>query len=340
MNNSILKCFLLLCCCALSGCTGSDISSNDVSSREVQTASITTVTAEKQEVPKHQTITVITKQYDGENLLFEYNGEAYSLPFKKEYFIEEEKYPLIHTSDCISVMIINNKLGERVTGVLEVNEDITEAFSCDVVGNNGEPIDEFSDVTDKIDENELFKAERVNGSIYTLKSCKHTLSFDVNSLPSIYKGNIPEDIPISFAGYVFSDGWLISEPLATIDIDDYTDIKYSQITNQNKISFFGTIKSLSDDRAAVLLTDGKTLCDVPAYYTDGELKEGMEVMATLNAGPEFYGSGKEYKDDFAVFHTDPKEYNTSGCEFSELAFAKYDEVNIFDYIYTKADEIG
>ena len=340
MNKSVLKCFFLLCCCALSGCTGSDISSNDVSSREVQTTSITTVTAEKQELPKHQTITVITKQYDGENLLFEYNGEDYSLPFKKEYFIEEEKYPLIHTSDCISVMIINNKLGERVTGVLEVNEDITEAFSCDVVGNNGEPIDEFSDVTDKIDENELFKAERVNGSIYTLKSCKHTLSFDVNSLPSIYKGNIPEDIPICFSGYVFSDGWLISEPLETIDIDDYTDIKYSQITNQNKISFFGTVKSLSEDRAAVLLTDGKTLCDVPAYYTDGELKEGMEVMATLNAGPELYGSGNEYKDDFAVFHTDPKEYNTSGCELSELAFAKYDEVNIFDYIYTKADEIG
>ena len=344
MKAKLKICLLSVCCIMLTCCsekdTSSDISSaNDSKPSETTAVTDTQSAAKSSFLPKRQIIKVIAKSFDGENLIFEYNGSEYSLPMRAENFIEDKKYPTIHTVGYISEMIINNRIGETVVAELEVTESLDRLFSCDVVGHNGEPFDSNMDIPKgkSYDESAMFTAKREQGSIYILRNAKRSLTFDMNSLPSIYKCDIPENEQLSFAGYIFKDNRLIVEDMSVMEMEG-NEISFTMLTNKDKYSFFGTVKSLSDDRVSVLLTDGKTVCDLPTYYTDGELKEGMEVMVTLNAETDLFGSGKEYKDCFAVFHTDPEEYNTSGCEFSELAFARYVDVMTYEYSYARAGE--
>ena len=131
-----------------------------------------------------------------------------------------------------------------------------------------------------------------------------------------------------------SDGKVIISFLAdAVAADD----GISSQTNGNKdlYRFFGTVKSLSADRATVLLTDGKTTCDVPTYYNDGELKEGMDVMLVLDADASLFGSGESFKDDYAVFYTEPKEYLLKKYDdISKLVYAKLDANNANKYVVT------
>ena len=96
---------------------------------------------------------------------------------------------------------------------------------------------------------------------------------------------------------------------------------------------------MTEGRAKVLLNDGKTVCDVPTYYNDGELSEGLEVMVTLDAEPSLFGSKKEYKSEFAVFYTDPEVYNYRHFDFGTLAYAKHSDSDITKFIYTQTDDL-
>ena len=243
----------------------------------------------------------------------------------------------------MSEKIISNNFGLETKGYIRLDGKGNIKY-CDVFKANGDQFDSSMTAPSGTPYEKTFmNMKRIKGSKYEFSNSYTTFTADLNELSNDLKADYGEEQQgVEVSGYRFKTGEVMIESISIFDhgetVGGETQYYFTMLDNYDKYSFFGTVQSLSEDRASVLLTDGKTLCDVPAYYTDGELKEGMEVMVTLNAGAELFGSGKEYKDDFAVFHTDPKEYNTSGCELSELAFARQDKVNIFDYIYTKADE--
>ena len=248
----------------------------------------------------------------------------------------------------VAEKIINNRFGKTIYADLYMNLAGT-IYRCDIYKPNGIEMctnnSYFGDKTKdkKLDETEM-TLKRTGESKVELSNQFGNISADLNDMASLYKGDIPDYAErIGFSGVRFKDGELMLTMVRVYVRDEDSPggpvPTYEAYTCKDKYLFFGTVQSLSEDRAKVLLTDGKTLCDVPIYYTDGELAAGMEVMLTLNAEPSLYGSGKKYKDDFAVFHTDPAEYNTSGSGFSELAYARYDQVDIYEYIYTKAAEI-
>lgn len=81
-----------------------------------------------------ENITVETEKYENEQLTFTYEGKSYILPLSRDNFKEDIVY--YPGSKLHSEQIINNKLGEKVTAVLTVDEGITKIKLCDVIGQN------------------------------------------------------------------------------------------------------------------------------------------------------------------------------------------------------------
>lgn len=78
---------------------------------------------------------------------------------------------------------------------------------------------------------------------------------------------------------------------------------------------------------------------MPTYYCDGELSEGLEVMVILDCSTDLFDSGKSESFDYAVICTDPAEYDPSGHEFGNIAYAKADSNNLGRFIYTEIGDI-
>ena len=114
---------------------------------------------------------------------------------------------------------------------------------------------------------------------------------------------------------------------------------YEEQLNRDFPSFFGTVQTIGDNTAEIKLTDKKTVCTVPTYYCDGELSEGLEVMVILDCSTDLFDSGKSESFDYAVICTDPAEYDPSGHEFGNLAYAKADSNNLGRFIYTEIGDI-
>ena len=336
----------------LAGCS-SDDSSETKNSSVHQTEQIISSDAEYFSEPNDEsrksdviTLSVNVKKYENETLTFEYQGKEYSLKAGLSQFRDINYYDKLHTSVEISPMIINCGLSDDITAELVTDKNITEIVSCDVVKDNGIPFDSQSDLpvnwTAETESDYYFKHRYLGHGKYELSNSVRTIYLDMNSLNNYAKCYIPEGVDIVFTGYLLNNNYLLTEFLSCYDrsvVLPDGGHEMIDLINSDKYSFFGKIVNITDDKAEIRLNDNKTVCTIPTDFTDGELTAGMEVMVTLNAGTELYGSGNEYKDDFAVFHTDPKEYNTSGSKFSELAYAQYDKANIFEYIYTKTDEI-
>lgn len=279
--------------------------------------------------------------YENDTLSFVRDGETLSLKMSPELFANDS---YTRGKKTMSEKIISNHFGLGTKGFIRLDSEGNIKY-CDVYKANGDEFD--SSMTAPAGtpyEDTFMNMKRIRGSQYEFSNSYAAFIADLNELDNDIKGDYGEEQQgVEVSGYRFKTGEIILECINIFDhketVGGETQYYFNMMDNYDKYSFFGTVKSLSDDRAEVLLTDGKTLCDVPTYYNDGKLKEGMQVMVTLNAEPDLFGSGKEYKDSFAVFHTDPEEYNTSGSKFSELAFARYDQANSFKYIYSKADEI-
>ena len=82
-----------------------------------------------------ENITVETEKYENEQLTFTYEGKSYTLPLSRDNFKDDIVY--YPGSKLHSEQIINNKLGEKVTAVLTVDDGITKIKLCDVIGQNG-----------------------------------------------------------------------------------------------------------------------------------------------------------------------------------------------------------
>ena len=338
----LLSVLVMLSACADDGNSMSVNEPSDASS--IIQESLTTVSKPSESESKAQApIRAKIISYENEMLTCEYDGGEHSLPLPIKV-LDDTPYDRGKT---VAEKIIDNRFGITIYADLYMNLAGT-IYRCDIYKPNGiEMCTNNSYFGDKTKDKKLNETEmtlkRTGGSKVELSNQFGNISADLNDMASLYKGDIPDYAErIGFSGVRFKDGELMLTMVRVYVRDEDSPggpvPTYEAYTCKDKYLFFGTVQSLSEGRAKVLLTDGKTLCDVPIYYTDGELAAGMEVMLTLNAEPSLYGSGKKYKDDFAVFHTDPAEYNTSGSGFSELAYARYDQADIFDYIYTKADE--
>ena len=322
----------------LTGCSGSADTQSNVPAAEKDAVSVSESISE---TDTEELLEVEVISYEDDTLSFVRDDETLSLKMSPELFANDT---YTRGKKTMSEKIISNNFGLETKGYIRLDGKGNIKY-CDVFKANGDQFDSSMTAPSGTPYEKTFmNMKRIKGSKYEFSNSYMTFTADLNELSNDLKADYGEEQQgVEVSGYRFKTGEVMIESISIFDHEETvggeTQYYFTMLDNYDKYSFFGTVKSLSEDRASVLLTDGRTLCDVPAYYTDGELKEGMEVMLTLNAGAELFGSGKEYKDDFAVFHTDPKEYNTSGCELSELAFARQDEVNIFDYIYTKADEV-
>ena len=67
-----------------------------------------------------ENITVETEKYENEQLTFTYEGKSYTLPLSRDNFKDDIVY--YPGSKLHSEQIINNKLGEKVTAVLTVED--------------------------------------------------------------------------------------------------------------------------------------------------------------------------------------------------------------------------
>ena len=276
-----------------------------------------------------ENITVETEKYENEQLTFTYEGKSYTLPLSRDNFKEDIVY--YPGSKLHSEQIINNKLGEKVTAVLTVDEGITKIKLCDVIGQNGKVFSNSGGIC---------TMTRTGGSACEFTDPQRTLKADLNDLIVYQKINYPEEVDdVVYVGYLFKDNNFILNQLYVAEYDENGEKNYEEQLNRDYPSFFGTVQTISDNVAEIKLTDKKTVCTVPTYYCDGELSEGLEVMVILDCSTDLFESGKSESFDYAVICTDPAEYNASGREFGNLAYAKADSNNLGRFIYTEIGDI-
>lgn len=277
-----------------------------------------------------ENITVETEKYENEQLTFTYEGKSYTLPLSRDNFKDDIVY--YPGSKLHSEQIINNKLGEKVTAVLTVDDGITKIKLCDVIGQNGKVFSNSGGIC---------TMTRTGGSACEFTDPQRTLKADLNDLVVYQKINYPDEVDdVMFGGYLFTDGKFIIEDInLLVAVNDDGSKTYEPLTTSDYPSFFGTVQTIGDNTAEIKLTDGKTVCTVPTYYCDGELSEGLEVMVILDSSTDLFGSGKSESFDYAVICTDPAEYDPSGHEFGNLAYAKADSNNLGRFIYTEIGDI-
>ena len=276
-----------------------------------------------------ENITVETEKYENEQLTFTYEGKSYTLPLSRDNFKDDIVY--YPGSKLHSEQIINNKLGEKVTAVLTVDDGITKIKLCDVIGQNGKVFSNSGGIC---------TMTRTGGSACEFTDPQRTLKADLNDLIVYQEINYPDEVDdVVYVGYLFKDNNFILNQLYVAEYDENGEKNYEEQLNRDLPSFFGTVQTIGDNTAEIKLTDGKTVCTVPTYYCDGELSEGLEVMVILDSSTDLFGSGKSESFDYAVICTDPAEYDPSGHEFVNLAYGKADSNNLGRFIYTEIEDI-
>ena len=274
-----------------------------------------------------ENITVETEKYENEQLTFTYEGKSYTLPLSRDNFKDDIVY--YPGSKLHSEQIINNKLGEKVTAVLTVDDGITKIKLCDVIGQNGKVFSNSGGIC---------TMTRTGGSACEFTDPQRTLKADLNDLIVYQEINYPDEVDdVVYVGYLFKDNNFILNQLYVAEYDENGEKNYEEQLNRDLPSFFGTVQTIGDNMAEIKLTDKKTVCTVPTYYCDGELSEGLEVI--LDSSTDLFGSGKSESFDYAVICTDPAEYDPSGHEFGTLAYAKADSNNLGRFIYTEIGDI-
>ena len=303
------------------------------------------VTTTRKKNPKLLTVDVIS--YDGETLTYEYENEQKTAALtRKEFTDYEPSLASIPGLIQYSQVIINNRFGVPVKADIRLNDDKTAVTYCNVFDKNVEICS-----VDKLAEEAGVRLaasdypctmERVSGSVYKISNKAVSITADVNDLDNWGKINFGSKAEnVDFRAFRFASGDYLLTGIGFI-----TEISEDSISSESpgivdKTAFFGTVKSLSADRASVLLTDDKTTCDVPTYFNDGELKEGMDVMLVLDADTSLFGSGQSFKDDYAVFYTEPVSLLPKGKkDITLFAYAKCSETQYGKFDCVEISELG
>ena len=318
----------------LTACGNSNISGENGSSAAVESRADSLLDS-------RVTLQAEAVRYDNGQLTFVYGGKEYILAMDSELFEHDEKYV---NGKSLSQAIINNDIGEDISAEIVADEGITKIYSCDVVSPNGEKYASgmYEDIKADVPAEEYdYKLRHKSGSIYELSNANRTITADFNDLEEWQKGKYPESADdVMFGGYLFADGKFIIEDInLLISVNDDGSKTYEPLTSRDYPSFFGTVQAVVDDTAEIKLTDGKTVCKVPTYYCDGALSEGLKVMVILDCSTDLFGSGKTETFDYAVICTDPAEYDPSGREFEQLAYARADSNVLGRFIYTEVGEV-
>lgn len=341
---------------SLCACSDENVSEINSTPSELQSSSVITGDDANSEsdalsdAEEHQgiIINVETQKYENEQLSFEYNNENYLLPLQGDRFVDDYYWRGLKLT---SEQIINNRLGEKITAVLNISEDMSEIYSCDVINQNGQifyagMLDASSEDIKRLNEDPnaeklyQYTLTQVDGTIYQLSNINRTLTVDLNDLNTYEKLQYPAVVEdVSFKGYLFKDGQFIIQDLFFCTGYDENGYKgYNQRDTNNFPHFFATVQSIEDYSADILLNDKKTHVTVPLYYCESKLSIGQEVMVTLNCDTEIFGSGKDQDFDYAVIHTDPKLFNYDNIDFDTLAYAMAQENELGSYYYTTIDE--
>lgn len=283
-----------------------------------------------EKVSEFQNITVETQKYENERLTFIYENESYTLPLSRDGFKDDiVYYPGLK---LYSEQIINNKLGEKITAVLTVDEEMTEIKLCDVINQNGALLSNSGSVC---------TLTRKGGSVCELKDADRVLEADLNDLIVSQKSDYAETVEdVVYSGYLFKDGKFMINELFVAEYDENGEKSYEEYPNRDLPNFFGSVQAVSGGYAEILLTDKKTVCTVPTYYCEDELYEGQEVMITLDCYISLFGSGDNKTFDYAVIYTDPSEYNYRNIDFDTLAYAMADPNELGGFVYTATDEVN
>jgi len=275
---------------------------------------------------KTESLTVLVLDYKIGQLTFKHNNNEYTYEIERRVLNSLDTGADLMTEE----RLINNSYGEEITANIRLNTDETKIVSCDIMSPN---VSMFTS-SQLIPANETAEAAETEMTMYRLEGSKVEFSnnygsfeADLNDLPNSSKIDFPDSIDrCIIEGYKFKNGKIFLDAVNVFSNNEQNgQINYKSFDNYDKYCFFGTVQSVTDERAEVLLTDGKTVCDVPTYFNDGEIKEGMKVMLTLDAEPLLFSSGERYIAEYAVFYTRPEIYNTSDLAFESLAYAKYDE---------------
>lgn len=302
--------------------------------------------------------------YENDQLTYRYEGETVTAKMFPELF---DKSGAGADYQRLAKQIIDNRFGIPVKGTIGFRKDGGISW-CSVITNNGSHFKSYDYSTQswleannyETDEElpnteHLVDMKRISGSVYEFKNKYCSFTADLNDLKFIHKGDFPDHIEgVRFDGYRFESGEIIPESIMILDhIEEQIEVVngkeeifnnyiYRQPpVNYDNITFFGIVQSLSDDRAVVLLNDGKTTCDVPTFFNDGELREGMNVAVALSAGKELFGSGKQYKSEYAVFLTHPEEFigNYDKLVHTDIAYAEFGN-SLLRLICTMVDDVG
>lgn len=314
----------------------------------VQDSSSEDDTSSLQSAGKPQHITAEAVSYDWETLTYEYEGKTYKKKADREVFADQSP---------MSYNVINNKYGIkakcRIT--LAKNGEIAEVNATTLNGGmwNGMFGQEYPKNWDKEHPKsrpDEVTAKRIKGSIYELSNAYGTATVDLNDMDYTSKAPYPDVIErVLFNAYRFNNGELILRSIETVDDECFTESGNISkgVDNKGMPLFAGIIQSLSDDRAVVLLTDGKTTCDVPTYFNNGKLEKGMNVFVTLDTDTSLYGSGKQYRSEYAVFTVHPETVSWNqphiegyeNMEHSKIAYAKAKESWLYEFECVMSDQI-
>ncbi|MBR1422133.1 MAG: hypothetical protein IJ571_01655 [Ruminococcus sp.] len=268
-----------------------------------------------------QVIEVQALKYEYEQLTFEYKGSNYTMPLDRNDFKDDVVYA--NGMKIYSEQIINNRIGETVTAQLSVNEDMTKIRKCDVITPNG-----------KLYSASEYRMTRKEGSVIELTNGSETFEADLNDLIISQKSNYPSVLDdVTFIGYRFSDGKVLLNQLIVAQTDINGNKEYVPMLNTSYPSFLGTVDSLDEGGATVILTDNITVCHIPIYYCESALSEGDRVMMILDSGLDLFQSGEEVSFDYAVILTED-EFSTGVRNFDDLAYAKADPNNLGRFIFT------
>lgn len=340
----------------LSSCAEAQSSSEAEPSQTTTSTVTTTTTAPKAAIPEKKIrISAEVISYKDGQLTFTYNGREYVLPMERSCFELKTTYIGLFTKSSppdpyykmLPEKIIDNELGEKISAVLTVDEAVTEISECDVITPNGKVYvghgTGYEDVNH--DGSVDYKFRRTGSTACEFYNDARTFSADLNDLPSYLKMKYPTEIGdiFSFEGYLFKDGKFIlndfrtentsyySEELGAYTSEGYT--LYLQKYNKTNF-FFAAVQKITGDKATFILNDGKTVCTVPTYYNDGELKDGMQVIVMLDEDVSLFGSGAQKEYDYAVFI-----YPTDTRRFEERAYAVLSETTMGKLDVTEINQL-
>ena len=226
--------------------------------------------------------------------------------------------------------VINNRYNEKIPAAIKLNPEKTRIVSCKLM------LDEFNEELNDPEyeklpmEDRILKMEKISNTKLRVYNKLDSIELDTRDLETVFQGKYPEKSDdAGVIGYILPSGRffpvLITYYVGTCEEYGYIDKKYCQPDILSYPIFFGTVQYLAEDRAVVLLTDGKTTLDVPTWFRDSEVKEQQEVMVVLDTDTTLFGSGEQYKSDYAVFYTEPqKKLPEKYPDIQALAYAKVD----------------